>query len=92
MSSIIAIPMQHTKGQSRAAANIIAELADDPDARVNLMPMDENHMRNSIHSTFSFADSGDLSRFNPYDISRYIDRVRLICCPSFDPGITPSVS
>lgn len=63
----------------------IAELADDPDARVNLMPMDENHMRNSIHSTFSFADSGDMSRFNPYDISRYIDRVSLLLVLSMDP-------
>lgn len=39
------------------------------------MPSDENKMKNSIHSIFSFADSFDVGKTNPYDLSRYLDRV-----------------
>jgi hypothetical protein len=41
------------------------------------MPSDETRMRNSIHSIFSFADSVDMGKTNPYDLSRYLDRVSM---------------
>ncbi len=54
----------------------IATLADEPDANLNLMPEEAvNPSRNSHVSIFSFADSFSDPRYNPYDISRYVDRV-----------------
>ncbi|GFZ49454.1 Probable chloride channel protein UM03490-D [Saitozyma sp. JCM 24511] len=52
-----------------------AELADEPDATLNLMPEDRgSHPRSSVMSIFSFADSFHEPGHNPYDMSRYIDR------------------
>lgn len=61
--------------ERRVATDTSALLADEPDARLNLMPSDETRMKNSIHSIFSFADSADIGKTNPYDLSRYLDRV-----------------
>ncbi|WWD19024.1 hypothetical protein CI109_103482 [Kwoniella shandongensis] len=55
----------------------LAELSDEPDATLNLMPDDaETHMRtrSSAMSIFSFADSYVDGGWSPYDLSRYIDR------------------
>jgi chloride channel 3/4/5 len=49
------------------------ELADEPDAEVNLIP-DDTLMRSSRLSIFSFSESHE-GRHNPYDLSQYIDRV-----------------
>ncbi|WVR07458.1 hypothetical protein IAU60_004499 [Kwoniella sp. DSM 27419] len=57
----------------------LAELSDEPDATLNLMP-DENNphhrTRSSAISIFSFADSCPEADggWSPYDLSRYIDR------------------
>ena len=57
--------------------SITAALADEPDENLNLMPEDATtRARNSTISIFSFADSLSDPRHNPYDISRYVDRVR----------------
>lgn len=54
-----------------------AVLSDEPDAQLNLMSEDSGsrHPRSSVMSIFSFAESYSDTRHNPYDISRYIDRV-----------------
>ncbi|GMK55767.1 hypothetical protein CspeluHIS016_0208230 [Cutaneotrichosporon spelunceum] len=50
----------------------LTELADEPDAQVNLIPED-GVMRSSRLSIFSFSESHE-GRHNPYDLSQYIDR------------------
>ena len=57
-----------------------ATLSDEPDSILNLMPEDAaTRTRGSTMSIFSFAESFSDTRYNPYDISRYIDRVSLMC-------------
>lgn len=48
------------------------ELADEPDAIINLIP-DDPITRSSRLSIFSFNESAE-GRHNPYDLSQYIDR------------------
>lgn len=57
----------------------IAELADEPDAAINLIPDDASQarVRSSAMSIFSFADSFVDNVWNPCDLSRYIDQVSL---------------
>ncbi|KAK8854828.1 hypothetical protein IAR55_003567 [Kwoniella newhampshirensis] len=55
----------------------LAELSDEPDATLNLMPDDadsQTRTRSSAMSIFSFADSNVDGGWSPYDLSRYIDR------------------
>ncbi|ODN78803.1 hypothetical protein L202_04354 [Cryptococcus amylolentus CBS 6039] len=54
----------------------LTELADDPDAAVNLVPDESPNTRthSSAMSIFSFADSFLENANNPYDLSRYIDQ------------------
>lgn len=61
----------------------IAELADEPDAAINLTPDDATpaRIRNSALSIFSFADSFVDNGWNPCDLSRYIDQVSLSNTP-----------
>ena len=74
------------------ADRVAAVLADEPDANLNLMPEDATRgPRSSVMSIFSFAESYSDARHNPYDVSRYIDRVSdLNHClgrPSMDLGV-----
>ena len=63
-----------------------AALADEPDANLNLMPDDSaTRSRNSVLSIFSFVESFSDPRHNPYDISRYIDRVSQRLSSRFKP-------
>ncbi len=59
------------------------ELADEPDAEVNLIP-DDTLMRSSRLSIFSFSESHE-GRHNPYDLSQYIDRVSQHRCTTSFP-------
>ncbi|WVQ81895.1 hypothetical protein IAT38_004022 [Cryptococcus sp. DSM 104549] len=54
----------------------LSELADEPDAAINLVPDDFPGTRNrsSAMSIFSFADSYVDNGYSPYDLSRYIDQ------------------
>ncbi|WVO23008.1 uncharacterized protein IAS62_004352 [Cryptococcus decagattii] len=54
----------------------LSELADEPDAAINLTPDDatQARIRNSALSIFSFADSFVDNGWNPCDLSRYIDQ------------------
>ncbi|AFR95662.2 voltage-gated chloride channel [Cryptococcus neoformans C23] len=54
----------------------LSELADEPDAAINLIPDDasQSRVRSSAMSIFSFADSFVDNVWNPYDLSRYIDQ------------------
>ncbi|KIR73629.1 voltage-gated chloride channel [Cryptococcus deuterogattii CA1014] len=56
----------------------LSELADEPDAAINLTPDDatQARIRNSALSIFSFADSFVDNGWNPCDLSRYIDQSR----------------
>ncbi|WVN85875.1 uncharacterized protein L203_101027 [Cryptococcus depauperatus CBS 7841] len=58
----------------------LSELADEPDASINLMPDDSPGAltRSGVFSIFSFADSYVGNTHNPYDLSRYIDQAPII--------------
>lgn len=68
---------------SMKCADSSAELADQPDAQLDLMPTDRStHPRTSMYSVFSFGESFSDPRHDPYDLSHYIDRVSLAKPPN----------